>query len=81
MTYNEETRILKAADGKWVTNDGIDFAIEAKLAPSENVANWWEVDELPLEPNETKNNYIADENDAPAQDTGDEIETDENANK
>lgn len=81
MTYDEKTRILKADDGKWITNDDINFAIEAKLAPSENVANWWEVDELPPEPIETKNNYIADENDAPAQDTGDEIETDENANK
>lgn len=75
MTWNEETRILKADDGKWITN-GDTYAIEAKLAPSENVANWREVDELPPEPIETKNNYIADENDAPAQDTGDEIETD-----
>lgn len=50
MTWNEETRILNADDGKWVTNDGTDFAIEVKLAPSENVANWWEVSELPPEP-------------------------------
>lgn len=50
MTYNEETRILKADEGKWITNDGENFAIEAKLAPSEDVANWWEVSELPPEP-------------------------------
>lgn len=47
MTYNAETRILKADEGKWITNDGENFAIEAKLAPSEDVANWWEVDHLP----------------------------------
>lgn len=47
MTWNEETRILKADEGKWITNDGEDFAIEAKLAPSEDVANWWEVDHIP----------------------------------
>lgn len=81
MTYDEQTRILRADAGKWITNDDLNFAIEAKLAPSENVANWWEVDELPPIPTDTKNNYIADENDAPAQDTGDEIKTDENANK
>ena len=50
MTWNEETRILKADKGKWITNDGENFAIEAKLAPSEDVNNWWEVDELPPEP-------------------------------
>ena len=50
MTYDSETRILKAADGCWVTNDNENFAIEAKLAPSEDVANWWEVDHLPPEP-------------------------------
>lgn len=50
MTWNEETRILKADEGKWITNDDINFAIEAKLAPSENVNNWWEVDKLPPEP-------------------------------
>lgn len=50
MTYNEETRILKADEGKWITNDGENFAIEAKLAPSESVENWWEVDHLPPEP-------------------------------
>ena len=47
MTYNEETRILKADEGKWITNDGKEFDVEAKLAPSEDVANWWEVDHLP----------------------------------
>ena len=47
MTWNEETRILKADEGKWVTEDDINFAIEVKLAPSENVENWREVDHLP----------------------------------
>lgn len=50
MTWNEETRILKADEGKWVTEDDINFAIEVKLAPSESVDNWWEVDELPPTP-------------------------------
>lgn len=53
MTWNEETRILRADEGKWVTEDDIQFAIEVKLAPSEDVGNWWEVDKLPpiQEPN------------------------------
>lgn len=50
MTWNEETRILRADEGKWVTEDDINFAIEVKLAPSEDVTNWWEVDELPPVP-------------------------------
>lgn len=58
MTWNEETRILKADPGKWITN-GITYAIEAKLAPGDDVSNWWEVDELP-EPVETKIDYLAD---------------------
>ena len=58
MTYDEETRILRADEGKWITNDGENFAIEAKLAPSENVANWWEVDEIPPQP---ENPELADE--------------------
>lgn len=53
MTYNEETRILRADEGKWITNDGANFAIEAKLAPSESVENWWEVDKLPPQPEPT----------------------------
>lgn len=57
MTWNEETRILKADEGRWITNDGENFAIEAKLAPSENVANWWEVDKIP----ESENPELADE--------------------
>lgn len=57
MTWNEETRILKADEGKWVTEDDINFAIEVKLAPSEDVANWWEVDHIPEPPIEP----IADE--------------------
>ena len=58
MTWNEETRILKADDGKWVTEDDINFAIEVKLAPSESVENWREVSELPPEP---ENPELADE--------------------
>ena len=50
MTYDEQTRILKADEGKWITNDDENFAIEAKLAPSESVDNWWEVDKLPPQP-------------------------------
>lgn len=50
MTWNEETRILRADEGKWVTEDGENFAIEVKLAPSESVDNWWEVDHLPEPP-------------------------------
>lgn len=60
MIWNEETRILKAAEGKWVTEDDINFAIEVKLAPSESPENWWEVDELPPVP-EPKPEPIADE--------------------
>lgn len=60
MTWNEETRILKADDGKWVTEDDIQFAIEVKLAPSESPDNWHEVDHLP-EPQESKIDYLADE--------------------
>lgn len=56
MTYNEETRILRADDGKWITN-GDTYAIEAKLAPSDDVANWWEVDKIP----EPENPELADE--------------------
>lgn len=55
MTYDAETRILRADAGKWVTEDDISFAIEVKLAPSENVSNWHEVDELQPEPDEYKN--------------------------
>lgn len=61
MTYNEETRILKADEGKWITNDGENFAIEAKLAPSESVDNWWEVDEIPPQPEDSKIDYNANE--------------------
>jgi hypothetical protein len=57
MTWNEETRILKADEGKWVTEDDINFAIEVKLAPSESVENWREVDKIP----EPENPELADE--------------------
>ena len=57
MIWNEETRILKADAGKWVTEDDVNFVIEVKLAPSENVLNWHEVDELP----EPENPALADE--------------------
>lgn len=60
MTWNEETRILKADDGKWITN-GDTYAIEAKLAPSDVVANWREVSELPSEPDDSKIDYLANE--------------------
>lgn len=60
MTYNKETRILKADPGKWITN-GYTYAIEAKLAPGDDVANWWEVSELPPEPDDSKIDYLADE--------------------
>lgn len=50
MTWNAETRILKADEGKWVTENNVEFAIEVKLAPSESVDNWWEVDKLPPQP-------------------------------
>lgn len=50
MTWNEETRILRADEGKWVTEDDINFAIEVKLAPSEDIANWWKVDHIPEPP-------------------------------
>jgi hypothetical protein len=56
MTYNEETRILRADDGKWITN-GDTYAIEAKLAPSDDVTNWREVDKIP----EPENPELADE--------------------
>lgn len=52
MTWNADTRILKADDGKWITNDGENFAVEARLAPSESVDNWWEVEHLPEPPEE-----------------------------
>lgn len=59
MTWNEETRILKAEEGRWVTEDDINFAIEVKLAPSESPDNWWEVDELPPELDEEKIDKLA----------------------
>lgn len=61
MTWNEETRILKAEEGRWVTEDDINFAIEVKLAPSESPDNWWEVDELPPELDEEKIDKLANE--------------------
>ena len=47
MTWNEETRILKADEGKWITEDDKNFVIEVHLAPSESPDNWWEVDHIP----------------------------------
>ena len=62
MTYDAETRILRADDGKWVTENDIDFAIEVKLAPSESLDNWWEVDHLPPIPdNNNKEEEIENE--------------------
>lgn len=59
MTWNEETRILRADDGKWIAN-GDTYAIEAKLAPSDDVSNWWEVDKIP-EQEDSKIDFIANE--------------------
>lgn len=56
MTWNEETRILKADEGKWVTEDDENFVIEVKLAPSETPDNWWEVDHLPDNDNNEQSN-------------------------
>ena len=51
MTYNEQTRILKPAEGKYITN-GAAYGTEAKLAPSEDPENWREIDaaDVPAEP-------------------------------
>ena len=51
MTYNEQTRILKAAEGKYIT-DGTAYGTEAKLAPGDSPENWHEIDaaDVPAEP-------------------------------
>lgn len=51
MTYNEQTRILKPAEGKYITN-GTAYGTEAKLAPGDNPENWHEIDaaDVPAEP-------------------------------
>lgn len=51
MTYNEQTRILKPAEGKYIT-DGTVYGTEAKLAPGDSPENWHEIDEadVPAEP-------------------------------
>lgn len=51
MTYNEQTRILKPAEGKYIT-DGTAYGTEAKLAPGDSPENWHEIDEadVPAEP-------------------------------
>lgn len=39
-----------------------EFAVYIKkLAPSESVENWWEVDEIPPQPEDSKIDYIANE--------------------
>lgn len=43
MTYNEQTRILKPAEGKYIT-DGTAYGTEAKLAPGDSPENWHEID-------------------------------------
>lgn len=48
MTYNEQTRILKPAEGKYITN-GTAYGTEAKLAPGDSPENWHEID-VPAEP-------------------------------
>ena len=51
MTYNEQTRILKPAEGKYITN-GTAYGTEAKLAPGDSPENWREIDaaDVPAEP-------------------------------
>ena len=51
MTYNEQTRILKPAEDKYIT-DGTAYGTEAKLAPGDSPENWHEIDEadVPAEP-------------------------------
>lgn len=51
MTYDEQTRILKPAEGKYIT-DGTAYGTEAKLAPGDSPENWHEIDEadVPAEP-------------------------------
>ena len=51
MTYDEQTRILKPAEGKYIT-DGTAYGTEAKLAPGDSPENWREIDEadVPAEP-------------------------------
>lgn len=46
MTWNEQKRILRADEGKRIT-DGETYAIEVKLPLSVNVESWWEVSEWP----------------------------------
>lgn len=51
MTYNEQTRILKPAEGKYITN-GTAYGTEAKLAPGDSPENWHDIDaaDVPAEP-------------------------------
>jgi len=51
MTYDEQTQILKPAEGKYIT-DGTAYGTEAKLAPGDSPENWHEIDEadVPAEP-------------------------------
>lgn len=51
MTYNEQTRILKPAEGKYITN-GTAYGTEAKLAPGDSPENWHEIDaaDVPADP-------------------------------
>ena len=51
MTYNEQTRILTPAEGKYITN-GTAYGTEAKLAPGDSPENWHEIDaaDVPAEP-------------------------------
>ena len=51
MTYNEQTRIVKPAEGKYITN-GTAYGTEAKLAPGDSPENWHEIDaaDVPAEP-------------------------------
>jgi hypothetical protein len=57
MTWNEQKRILRADEGKRIT-DGETYAIEVKLPLSVNVESWREVSEWP----EPENNVEPDKN-------------------
>ena len=53
MTWNEQTRILRADADKWIT-DGDTYAIEAHLPLSVSPNSWRQVDNLPPEPNKSQ---------------------------
>ena len=60
MTYDEQTRILKPAEGKYITN-GTAYGTEAKLAPGDSPDNWREIDEAEAARLQAAANNAADE--------------------